>query len=99
MEREQVQKTALLARLKLSEAELTTFTGQLTSLLDYVAILDEVDTDNVEPMAHAVEVSNVFRDDAPTAPERQPVRRREGPAVEDLETSMPACLVMLGAEP
>ena len=66
MEREQVEKTALLARLKLSESELTTFTSQLTSLLDYVAILDEVDTEGVEPMAHAVEVSNVFREDTPT---------------------------------
>jgi aspartyl-tRNA(Asn)/glutamyl-tRNA(Gln) amidotransferase subunit C len=66
MERAQVEKTALLARLKLSEAEIEMFTGQLSGLLDYVSILNEVDTADVEPMAHAVAVSNVFREDEPT---------------------------------
>ncbi|MBT4867750.1 MAG: Asp-tRNA(Asn)/Glu-tRNA(Gln) amidotransferase subunit GatC [Planctomycetaceae bacterium] len=67
MDRQQVEKTALLARLKLSESEVVKFTDQLTGLLDYVAILNEIDTDDVEPMAHAVEVSNVLRDDEPVA--------------------------------
>jgi aspartyl-tRNA(Asn)/glutamyl-tRNA(Gln) amidotransferase subunit C len=72
MDRQQLAKTAALARLKLSEAELATFADQLTGLLDYIAILDEVDTGDVEPMAHAVEVSNVFRSD-----ELQPSLPRE----------------------
>ena len=62
--REDVMKVALLARLKLSEAELETFTAQLGHVLQYVDILNEVDTAVVEqPMAHAVELSNVFRED------------------------------------
>ena len=60
---EEVRKVAKLARLKLSEDELAVFTEQLGRILDYVHILDRLDTDDVEPMAHAVEVSNVFRAD------------------------------------
>ncbi len=58
-----VAKVALLARLRVSPEELETFTGQLNSIVDYVALLQEVDTTGVEPLAHGVEVRNVFRDD------------------------------------
>ena len=63
--REDVAKVAHLARLKLSEKELDTFTSQLGQVLQYVDVLNEVDTENVEPMAHAIETHNVFRDDVP----------------------------------
>jgi aspartyl-tRNA(Asn)/glutamyl-tRNA(Gln) amidotransferase subunit C len=65
MDRKDVAKTAALARLKLTSAELDMFTEQLADLLDYVHVLNEVDTDNVEPMAHVVELANVFRKDEP----------------------------------
>jgi aspartyl-tRNA(Asn)/glutamyl-tRNA(Gln) amidotransferase subunit C len=58
-----VAKVALLARLRLSPEELSTFTSQLNSIVDFVAQLQELDTKDVEPLAHGVEVRNVFRDD------------------------------------
>ena len=61
--RDDVAKVATLARLKLSEDELETFTSQLDEVLEYVDILNEVDTDDVEPMAHAAELTDVFRQD------------------------------------
>lgn len=61
--RETVVKVAALARLQLTDAEVDAFAGQLGSVLDYVAMLDELDTTNVEPMVHAVELSNVLRAD------------------------------------
>ncbi len=61
--REDIQKVAMLARLKLSDAELDTFTSQLGQVLQYVDVLNVVDTDEIEPMAHAVDRSNVFRED------------------------------------
>lgn len=61
--REDVRKIAHLARLKLSDDELETYTAQLGRVLEYVDILNEVDTADVEPMAHGADVSNVFRDD------------------------------------
>ncbi len=61
--REEVEKVSLLARLLLSEDELETMTTQMGQILGYMDLLDEVDTEHVEPMAHAVEVSDVFRVD------------------------------------
>jgi aspartyl-tRNA(Asn)/glutamyl-tRNA(Gln) amidotransferase subunit C len=63
LSRSDVSKVALLARLRLSEGELATFTGQLNSIVDFVTQLQALDTSNVEPLAHGVEIRNVFRDD------------------------------------
>ena len=61
--RDDVAKVATLARLKLTDSEQETLTTQLGEVLGYVDILNEVNTENVEPMAHAVELSNIFRED------------------------------------
>ncbi|MGQ0635621.1 MAG: Asp-tRNA(Asn)/Glu-tRNA(Gln) amidotransferase subunit GatC [Planctomycetaceae bacterium] len=61
--RADVLKVATLARLRLSDAEVADCTAKLGRILDYVALLNEVNTDDVEPLAHAVELTNVFRDD------------------------------------
>ena len=60
---EEVRKVANLARLKLSDDEVEMFTQQLGNVLGYIDVLSEVDVEGIEPMAHAVELSNVFRDD------------------------------------
>jgi aspartyl-tRNA(Asn)/glutamyl-tRNA(Gln) amidotransferase subunit C len=62
---DQVAWVAHLARLELTAEELATMTGQLNSIVDYVAQLQQVNTDGVEPLAHALDVSNVFRADEP----------------------------------
>jgi aspartyl-tRNA(Asn)/glutamyl-tRNA(Gln) amidotransferase subunit C len=61
--RNEVEKVALLARLLLSEDELQQMTRHLGDILGYVDLLAELDTDRVEPMAHALDVSNCFRED------------------------------------
>ena len=61
--RHDVAKVALLGRLKLSAEELERMTSQLGRVLEYVDILNEVDTASVEPLAHPVELANVFRED------------------------------------
>ena len=58
-----VKKVSLLARLDLSDAELETMTAQLAKIVGFVEQLAELDTEAVEPMAHAVDVANVLRDD------------------------------------
>lgn len=60
---DEVAKVALLARLRLGPGELETYTSQLNVIVDYVSQLGELDTEGVEPLAHGVEVRNVFRDD------------------------------------
>lgn len=61
--RDEAAKVATLARLKLDEGELEQLSGQLAAVLDYVDMLNEVDTENVDPMAHTFELSNVLRED------------------------------------
>jgi aspartyl-tRNA(Asn)/glutamyl-tRNA(Gln) amidotransferase subunit C len=63
---DQVRWVAHLARLDLAEEELAIITRDLTAIVDYVNQLQQVNTDNVEPLAHAVELTNVFRGDEPT---------------------------------
>ncbi len=59
----QVKKVAKLARLDLGEAEIAEFTGQLSAILDYVEKMNELDTTDVQPLAHCLPISNCFRDD------------------------------------
>ena len=60
---DQVRHVAKLARLALTDAQLARVTTQLESILEYVAKISEVDVSGVEPMAHAVPLANVLRDD------------------------------------
>lgn len=61
--RQDVEKVSLLGRLRLTDAELDLMTEQLGQIVGYMALLAELDTNQVEPMAHAVEIANVFRED------------------------------------
>jgi aspartyl-tRNA(Asn)/glutamyl-tRNA(Gln) amidotransferase subunit C len=63
LSRVEVERVSLLARLELTEAELTAMTEQLGQVVGYMDLLAELDTEDVEPMAHAVEMMNVFRSD------------------------------------
>ena len=61
----QVRRVALLSRLELSDEEVVQFSGQLSDIVEYIEKLNELDTDNVEPLAHCLPVHNVLRDDIP----------------------------------
>ena len=58
-----VEHVAKLARLELTEQEKEIFTHQLGDVLAHVEKMNEVDTSNVEPMAHAIDFVNVVRED------------------------------------
>ena len=58
-----VRKVAKLARLELPEEKISTYTGQLERILDYVAHLEQVNTEGIPPTTRAVEVVNVTRAD------------------------------------
>jgi len=63
IDREQVHKVALLARLELTPEEEEQFTTQLGNILDYVEQLSELDVSDVPPTTRAIDVSNVTRED------------------------------------
>ena len=60
---EQVKKIAMLARLELTEAEVEKFSGQLTNILEWVEMLNQLDTDGVEPTAQVTGLVNVSEPD------------------------------------
>lgn len=59
-----VRHVGKLSRIELTDEQVETFSRQLGSILEYFDKLQELDTEGVEPMAHAVELTNVFGDDA-----------------------------------
>ena len=61
--REQVRKVALLARLELTPVEEEQFTTQLGRIIEYFEQLSELDVTNVQPTTRAIDVSNVTRPD------------------------------------
>ncbi len=63
LSREDVEKVALLARLLLSGEQTDRMARQLGQILEYVEQLGELDTEGVEPLAHPLELSNVFAPD------------------------------------
>lgn len=63
LSRKDVEKVSLLARLRLSETELETMTPQLIKIVGFVEQLNELDTADVQPMAHALDIHNVFAAD------------------------------------
>lgn len=61
--RDEVEKVSLLARLRLTAEDLDQMTSQLGAILQYMELLAEVDTEGIEPLAHPLDVANVFRED------------------------------------
>jgi aspartyl-tRNA(Asn)/glutamyl-tRNA(Gln) amidotransferase subunit C len=61
--RKEVEHVAGLARLTLDEAEMAAMTEQMDAILSYVDKLSELNTDGIEPTAHAVPMENAFRAD------------------------------------
>lgn len=81
--KEQVEHVAMLARLELTEEEKQTYTEQLNSILDYAAMLDKLDTKDVEPTAHAMPLHNVFREDVVRPSIDQSEALKNAPDAED----------------
>jgi aspartyl-tRNA(Asn)/glutamyl-tRNA(Gln) amidotransferase subunit C len=58
-----VQKVAKLANLQITKDEETTFEKQLSDVLDYIGLLDEVDTKDVKPTSQVTGLENVTQED------------------------------------
>ncbi|QQE11557.1 Asp-tRNA(Asn)/Glu-tRNA(Gln) amidotransferase subunit GatC [Planctomycetota bacterium] len=75
-----VRHVAKLSRLRLDDQEIHHFTEQLEAVLGYISKLNELDVEGVEPMAHAMDMSNVLRED----------KEVDGIAVDDALKNAPA---------
>jgi aspartyl-tRNA(Asn)/glutamyl-tRNA(Gln) amidotransferase subunit C len=65
IEREEVLHVARLARLRLTDEEIERMSGDLSSVLDHIEKIGELDLDDVEPTSHVVPLENVLRADEP----------------------------------
>jgi aspartyl-tRNA(Asn)/glutamyl-tRNA(Gln) amidotransferase subunit C len=65
IDREQVLHVARLARLKLSEEEVTAMAGELSSILGHIDRISALDLEGVEPTSRVIELENVLRPDEP----------------------------------
>jgi len=85
IEKDQVKHIAKLARLSLNEEELEEFQEELSSILDYVDQLKELDVSDVKPTSHSVELKNIMREDKAeeTDPERVKKLRKAFPNEKD----------------
>ena len=63
IDREQVLHVARLARLHLSEEEVERMSGELSTILDHIEKINELELEDVEPTSHVVDLHNVLRED------------------------------------
>lgn len=84
-----VAYVARLARLYLTPEETARFQAQLDEIVGYVRQLEEVDLSGVEPMAHAVRIQNVFREDTPRPGLDHDVVMANAPAVVEEQFQVP----------
>lgn len=61
-----VEHVAALARLRFTDVEKQKLTGELNAILAYMEQLNSLDTSEVEPLSHVIELQNVFREDVCT---------------------------------
>ena len=66
LDKQTVAKVASLARLKMSDEELEKYGPQLSNIIQFVEQLEEVDTDNVKPLASVVDITLRLRKDEVT---------------------------------
>jgi aspartyl-tRNA(Asn)/glutamyl-tRNA(Gln) amidotransferase subunit C len=90
IDREQVLHVARLARLELSEEEVGRMTGELSSILDHIEKIGELDLNGVTPTTHVVEVTNALRPDEPRPSLPREVVLAQAPAVADDGFSVPS---------
>jgi aspartyl-tRNA(Asn)/glutamyl-tRNA(Gln) amidotransferase subunit C len=78
-----VRKIARLARIKVTDAEAQSLQGELSGILDWVKMLDEVNTDGVEPLTSVVAMQLRQREDKVTDGEKAAEVTQNAPMTED----------------
>ena len=79
---ETVTHLAELARITLSDKEKKEFAKQLSNILEFFSQISELNTENVKPTYHVLEMTNVFREDEPKESLPQDVALKNAPQKE-----------------
>ncbi len=83
LKKDDVEKIALLARLKLNDSEVPELTQQISSILDLVDQMNSVDTSQIKPMAHPMDAHARLRLDVVSEIDQRQTFQAIAPAVED----------------
>ncbi|MCM3570182.1 Asp-tRNA(Asn)/Glu-tRNA(Gln) amidotransferase subunit GatC [Neobacillus mesonae] len=89
---EQVKHVANLARLAITEEEAETFTKQLDKIITFAEQLNELDTENVKPTYHVLDMKNVLREDIPKPGLPQEVVLKNAPEHKNGQFKVPSIL-------
>ena len=80
--KDDVKKIAHLARLNMPESDLDRYTTQLSNILNFVEQMSGADTQNIEPIAHPLDLSQRLRPDQVTEPNQREILQAIAPQVE-----------------
>ena len=83
LDADEVKKIAVLARLKIDEADIPGYVTNLSNILDLVEQMNTVDTEGVVPMSHPLDVVQRLRDDEVTEPDERDAFQKVAPATQD----------------
>lgn len=89
---DQVKHVANLARLEITDAEASKFATQLEAILNYANQLEEVNTTDINPTLHVLDLQNVLRDDVATETLTQEEVLKNAPDTEDGQFKVPSIL-------
>jgi aspartyl-tRNA(Asn)/glutamyl-tRNA(Gln) amidotransferase subunit C len=90
--KDQVKYVANLARLAITEDEAEKFTKQLDAIITFAEQLNELDTENVEPTSHVLEIKNVLREDISKEGLPREEVLKNAPEEQDGQLKVPAIL-------
>ncbi|MBP1930093.1 Asp-tRNA(Asn)/Glu-tRNA(Gln) amidotransferase subunit GatC [Ammoniphilus resinae] len=90
--RDQVAHIANLARLNLTAEEAEQYTTQMNAIFSFFEKLNELDTEQIEPTSHVMEVYNVIREDDERPSIDREVALRNAPDEEDGQFKVPAVM-------
>jgi aspartyl-tRNA(Asn)/glutamyl-tRNA(Gln) amidotransferase subunit C len=89
---DQVKHVANLARLAITEEEAEKLTQQLDAIISFAEELNELDTENVEPTSHVLELKNVLREDIPQKGLPREEVLKNAPEHQDGQIKVPAII-------
>ncbi|AXK45366.1 Asp-tRNA(Asn)/Glu-tRNA(Gln) amidotransferase subunit GatC [Brachybacterium saurashtrense] len=90
--RDDVARLADLARIQLTEEEIARFAGEFDSIMDAVASVSEVASEDVPATSHPIAMTNVFREDVVTETLTQDEALAGAPEAEDGRFAVPQIL-------
>lgn len=90
--KEQVKHVAHLARLAITDEEVEKMTKQLGDIINYATLLNELDTEDVKPTTHVLDLKNVMRKDEPRKWIEKEDALKNAPDVKDGQFRVPSIL-------